>query len=392
MRLVQLAAAGALGLLCAACRPAGPTAPKDVSPPAVGGDRQAAQPVPFLDQSKQVGPRLEWNREITSKRGGPISFRVTSPGPLAVSVITDRGYKAIQGRDDKSFKKEDVLLTVDSPGPRLESSVTIPRGSSWFIIANRADKTVEIHLQCFESTNRPASPARGPDVLAVGRPERAILFQPLFKWLGAEPTYQGTGFFVKAPDGRVAAVTSAHFLDRDGPPLLEAKWLDVRTQEPVATFTQSWGPPGSQGTTQPVVDLRSDYLLLPAPEGVPADLALQWDPRLAPDRGERVWFPNKDPDAPLGYQLLPGTVVEARPKYSLVALGQVVKLQSQSGSPVVSQATGKVIGTLSRGLEQRDKTLLLLAPSHAILEALARAKEFPLLRDVIGKQGSGAKK
>jgi hypothetical protein len=61
----------------------------------------------FLDQKKEVPPRKEWTRE-------------------------------------------DVLLTVDCKEPTFERSVTVPSGSSWFIIENQTDKSDEVHLQCFE--------------------------------------------------------------------------------------------------------------------------------------------------------------------------------------------------------------------------------------------------
>jgi hypothetical protein len=103
----------------------------------------------FLDQKKEIGPRLEWNREVASKIGGTISFRVTSQGPFAVTVVTDKGYKAMQGGNRKAFSKEDVLMTADSKELTYEGKVTLPPGSSWFIIENQTDKSAELHLQCF---------------------------------------------------------------------------------------------------------------------------------------------------------------------------------------------------------------------------------------------------
>jgi hypothetical protein len=104
---------------------------------------------------------------------------------------------------------------------------------------------------------------------AFNPPDKPILFQPMFIWRTGAPTHQGTGFFAKAPDGRVAAITSSHFLNMHGPALLEARWLDIRTQAPVATFKLSWGPPGTGCTDTPTLDLRRDYLLLPVQSRVP---------------------------------------------------------------------------------------------------------------------------
>ena len=79
-------------------------------------------------------------------------------------------------------------------------------------------------------------------------------------------------------------------------------------------------------------------------------------------------------------------VVEADVKYSIVVLDALIELVSQSGSPIISQESGRVIGTLSRGGEPVEgKTVLFLAPASGILKALIGANGFPRLQDVIGK-------
>jgi hypothetical protein len=102
----------------------------------------------FLDKTKKIPPRLEWNTHVVSKGGGTFNFRVTSQGPFAVTVVTDVGYQALKSGDQKGFNKADVLLTADSGGPTYEGKVTVPAGRSWFIIENQANKEVELHLEC----------------------------------------------------------------------------------------------------------------------------------------------------------------------------------------------------------------------------------------------------
>jgi len=69
-----------------------------------------------------------------------------------VTLVTDRAYRAIQRRDARALQKEDVLLTVDSAdAPVFEQRVTVPEGSSWFILLNRTDKPAEMRLQCYEA-------------------------------------------------------------------------------------------------------------------------------------------------------------------------------------------------------------------------------------------------
>jgi hypothetical protein len=96
-----------------------------------------------------------------------------------------------------------------------------------------------------------------------------------------------------------------------------------------------------------------------------------------------MWFPNKSPQAELGYVVVEGTAVEADPKHSVVLVDQGIQLVSQSGSPIVSQKSGQVIGTLSPGGKAPRQTVLVLAPANGILKALAEANEFRLLNDAI---------
>jgi hypothetical protein len=142
--------------------------------------------------------------------------------------------------------------------------------------------------------NPPAVKAQAARKPVVKPPSKEILFQPMFVWENSEPTFQGTGFFVKAPGGKVAAVTSLHFLNVEGPHLREARWLSLTTDKPTAVLDRSWGPPGKTGVirvaagkdcngkpiifTVPWLDKRTDCLLMPVPAGIPASVVLELDP------------------------------------------------------------------------------------------------------------------
>ena len=103
----------------------------------------------FLDKKKQIPAGLEWNTNVVSKSGGQFSFRVASQGPFAVTIVAEAGYQAMKNNDRKNFKKSDMLLTVDSKENNYDGKVTVPAGTSWFIIENQAKTEVEFHLQCF---------------------------------------------------------------------------------------------------------------------------------------------------------------------------------------------------------------------------------------------------
>lgn len=216
-------------------------------------------------------------------------------------------------------------------------------------------------------------------------PTGRLVYQPMFYWQGTKPTWQGTGFFARTEKGEVVGVSSAHFLDYSGPPLLGAVWTEIGSYGAVCVFNASVGKPGKgRGGDARNMDLRDDYLIMPA-LGVSAELALTLDSRKSPEKGERVWLPNKDDKADMGYTLVEGTVTEVAEGYLAVELDQRLELQSQSGSPFISQENAAVIGTLSSARETKDKQEIYLTPASAIVAAIARAKETPALRNVVGK-------
>ena len=90
------------------------------------------------------------------------------------------------------------------------------------------------------------------------------------------------------------------------------------------------------------------------------------DDRPFPERGERVWMPDAI-DAmiqPPG-RLLTATIEEVDDGYVMIKFdrGQGVELGGTSGTPVISQRTGNVIGMISREGEVRGDTHALLTKS-----------------------------
>ena len=215
-------------------------------------------------------------------------------------------------------------------------------------------------------------------------PTTMVVYQPVFRWKNGQSSAQGTGFFAKAPNGKIVAVSSAHYLQRNGPPLLEAAWCNVVTGEPVASASTSWGSVGSAGKMSPEINLRSDYLLLPVEDALKPEEVLEFDLRSMPKVGERVWLPDKKASTEIGHDNVAGTVTEATEKYIAVELDVAIKLQSQSGSPFLSQTTGRVIGTLSMANTSTNPPVIYLTPAEAILRQLAKPDLFPKLRDEVG--------
>ena len=219
----------------------------------------------------------------------------------------------------------------------------------------------------------------------IERPTSPIVFQPYFYYRDrAEPSANGTGFFAKAPNRKIVAIGSAHYVDFENSPLLKAEWLSTVDWSVAATFTKSWGPPGNAGTTDPI-DLRPDYLIMPVEADIPKESVLRLDRRLYPKKGERIWFPNKKHKTTLGFEWVGGSVTDANTKFVEVTLDSHIPLQSQSGSPVISIKTGHVIGTLSRGIDEPPQTIIYLCPAAAIREAIRTASDYPELKQVVGR-------
>lgn len=107
-------------------------------------------PEPFLKQSKTVPARREWSREIVSKKGGIIRFRVFSPERFGVTLVTGKAYKELAGGVKRKLTKEEIVLTQDSHDPLFEKTVKLAKGGYYFILENQSDKTVEIQLECTE--------------------------------------------------------------------------------------------------------------------------------------------------------------------------------------------------------------------------------------------------
>ncbi len=214
-------------------------------------------------------------------------------------------------------------------------------------------------------------------------PEGVFLYQPQFHFQNGKTTNQGTGFFVQAPGDRILAVTSAHFLDFDGPKMMLAEWISIPEGNVSAEFAHSFGKPGDGGTSEPY-DLRRDYLIL-VPKSPVQEEALWLDERIKPNVGEKVWFPDKTWDLPSGLVWVSGYVEESEAVFSVVVLDRPIELQSQSGSPIISQETGKVIGTLARGGSENGVTRLILCPSRGIADAIAAEPEPIPLQEAVGK-------
>jgi hypothetical protein len=160
-------------------------------------------------------------------------------------------------------------------------------------------------------------------------------------------------------------------------------WLDVPTEEIVALFSTSVGQPGT-GINHEENDYSSDYLIMHAP-GVPEKGALFFDDKPGAVK-DRVWLPNKDMAAVDGYERVEGVIVEVGPTHCAVEFDKPLRLQSQSGSPLISIKTGRVVGVLAAADARNGKQVVLFAKSEYFASAIKSAKDLPALQQVVGKR------
>lgn len=151
----------------------------------------------------------------------------------------------------------------------------------------------------------------------------------------------GSGFLLELTGGDVIGVTTAHSL---GPDIFHpVTYTPAGRDESVAQFDELYAPLGQPRTG---ADLTIDYVLMRPRSRPDPSLVLQPDPRGAPQPGERVLMYSGLGDGQGGQQVLPGTVESVDEDGAWIRMDDVFDPGLMSGSPVLSQHTGKVVGMI----------------------------------------------
>jgi hypothetical protein len=167
-------------------------------------------------------------------------------------------------------------------------------------------------------------------------------------WNGDGYDLIGSGFLLELPGGNVIGVTTAHSLGgRDFAPMA---FTVAGGGETAATFSR---PYIGRGQPRTGADMTIDYILLGL-DAVPAPAyVLQPDPRGAPQPGERVSLYSGLGDGYGRGHILHGTVESADDNGAWVRMDSLFDPGQMSGSPVISEYTGKVVGmTIAASLRQ----------------------------------------
>lgn len=184
----------------------------------------------------------------------------------------------------------------------------------------------------------------------------------------------GSGFFLLLDSGDVVGVTAAHSVTVGDPERpLERIALGVAGRDAFAgEFDILRGAPGRPFTAS---DLSVDYLLLAVDIPIERELLLQPDTRGGPLPGERVWlFSGLE-----GRHVLPGTVQSACETAVWVLMDEAFDPGQMSGSPLVSQHTGRAVGMAVAASPRRGRLLVGAHPVGSLVRLAEAADEYPVL-------------
>jgi hypothetical protein len=148
--------------------------------------------------------------------------------------------------------------------------------------------------------------------------------------------------------------------------------------EPLIIFDTLHGEPGQPRAG---LDLSTDWVLLHTSQSVDAALILSPDPRGQPQPGERVSLFSGLGDGRGGRRELAGTVQTADATGIWVLMDEAFDAGGMSGSPLLSQHTGQVVG-MAIAVQPRATRLLIGFHPIGHLVALAEAaRVFPRITD-----------
>jgi hypothetical protein len=190
----------------------------------------------------------------------------------------------------------------------------------------------------------------------------------------------GSGFLFSLASGEIVAATTAHSVtlgDLNQP--LQRIALGIAGRHGfVGEFETLRGKPGQPLTPE---NLTVDYLLLEVGQPVDPALVLVPDSRGAPQPGERVSLYSGLGDGQGNERVLSGTVQSVGLHAVWVLMDELFDPGQMSGSPIVSQHTGRVVGMAVAASPRRNRLLLGIHPIGSLVRLAESATDSPKLTD-----------
>jgi hypothetical protein len=199
------------------------------------------------------------------------------------------------------------------------------------------------------------------------------------KFYGQTPGGAGCGFLLRLPNGEIIGVTTAHSLYFSGWPgrALESVFFSLPgSAEAIVSFDAFYGRPGEVFTQY---RFAKDYVLLKTTQPVDETLILDPDPRGAPQAGERVSLYSGLGDGAGEPRAWEGTITAVGPEAVWAQMDEQFDPGGMSGSPLLSQHTGQVVGMVVSG--GGSPVMLGFHPIGALVQKAESATEFPLIAE-----------
>jgi hypothetical protein len=225
------------------------------------------------------------------------------------------------------------------------------------------------------------SPPPQPTIIAArgDLPEDSVGLQEWARYEGETYQLAGSGFFFRDSGGVIVGATSAHSLDLGNPShVLERVAFRMAGYEDfIAECTELHGFPGRPRLFG--LDLTRDFVLLKPSGDVDPALVIDPDPRGAPQPGERVVLYNGLGESVSAGSLLEGAVLEVDATGVWILMDDLFEPGLLSGSPVLSQHTGRVIGMALTATVRGGELVLGIHPMGSLVDKAEQASSFPLL-------------
>jgi len=225
--------------------------------------------------------------------------------------------------------------------------------------------------------NRPPDATPPPPTITVPQGQLPATNLAFSEWVkSATQDYHpvGSAFLLQLPTGPIIGVTTAHSLGDLGDPANQV--AQVAFQIPnhdgfTVEFDTLYTTPGLPRAGN---DLTVDYILLQPATALDPALAFQPDPRGTAQPGEWVSVVSGLGDGAGGRRLIGGTVQSVDPQAIWVLMDEMENPGGLSGSPFVSDYTGKVIGMAIATQARGNRFLIGLHPIASLLALAANPK------------------
>jgi hypothetical protein len=193
----------------------------------------------------------------------------------------------------------------------------------------------------------------------------------------------GCGFLLEAESEQAVGVTTAHSVGAFDDPGRPIERIKLQMGDGIGLsleFDTLHGPPGRPRTG---ANMTADYVLLHPDRPIDAAYVLRPDPRGAAQPGERVSLYKCTGGDASGQRIIQGTVQSVDDVSAWVLMDEpfTLAIWSGSGSPFISQHTGRVVGMLIAGTLRSRWVLLGMHPVGSLVQRIEAATEYPKMAE-----------